>query len=215
MKIYFIRHGESEANVGKIFSNRGLKHGLTLKGMNQVHESAKILSEYNIDFIYSSPLLRAQQTTEILQQRLKCNAEIEEVLREADAGLEDRSDMESWQKHIEIMQRWLSGSDLDRRINDGESFNDIKARFTPFIEKITQDTRNVLLVGHGGLFCLMFPLVFENIDNKFIMENHLPNCSIVIGDKINKSLFCIEWCGKQLRIPDNKNIVLRKPEICN
>ena len=38
MKIYFVRHGESEANILKIFSNLGLKHGLTETGKIQAKE---------------------------------------------------------------------------------------------------------------------------------------------------------------------------------
>jgi broad specificity phosphatase PhoE len=32
MRLYFVRHGESKANLLEIFSNRGLKHGLTERG---------------------------------------------------------------------------------------------------------------------------------------------------------------------------------------
>jgi len=32
MKLYFARHGESEANTLGVISNRGLKHGLTDTG---------------------------------------------------------------------------------------------------------------------------------------------------------------------------------------
>lgn len=198
MKIYFIRHGESEANIKKIFSNRGLKHGLTLNGVAQVKKAVKILSKFKIDLIYSSPLLRAQQTTEIIQQALMCNAEIAEELKEADSGLENKFDNESWQTHFEIMQQWLSGYNLDKKINDGESFLEIKTRFLPLINKTINLENNVLMVGHGASFSLMFPIIFENIDNDFIMNNHLPNCSLVIGEKRFEKLYCIEWCGKKI-----------------
>ncbi len=32
MRIFFVRHGESEANILNEFSNRGLKHSLTPEG---------------------------------------------------------------------------------------------------------------------------------------------------------------------------------------
>ena len=35
MKLYFVRHGESEANLLREFSNRGYKHGLTERGFQQ------------------------------------------------------------------------------------------------------------------------------------------------------------------------------------
>lgn len=200
MKFYFIRHGESEANVNKVFSNRGLKHGLTSKGIQQARETSKIIANYKIDLIYSSPLLRAQQTTEILLNFIKCSAFIADELREADAGLEDKTDNHSWYLHFEIMQQWLSNSNLERKINDGESFIDIKNRFVPFIENLFKNDKNILFVSHGGLLSLMFPIIFENIDNSFIMNNHLPNCAVIISKKINYKLYCTEWCGKKLDI---------------
>ena len=45
--LYFVRHGESEANLLHEFSNRGLKHGLTDKGRRQaaalVHKLKEVL----------------------------------------------------------------------------------------------------------------------------------------------------------------------------
>ncbi|MBK9055673.1 MAG: histidine phosphatase family protein [Chloroflexi bacterium] len=35
MRFYFVRHGESEANILHEMSNRGWKHGLTEKGREQ------------------------------------------------------------------------------------------------------------------------------------------------------------------------------------
>lgn len=45
--IYFVRHGESEENILKVFSNRGLKHGLTEKGREQVESLAEKLKVLN------------------------------------------------------------------------------------------------------------------------------------------------------------------------
>ena len=40
MRIYFARHGESEANLLHVFSNRGVKHGLTARGRAQAETLA-------------------------------------------------------------------------------------------------------------------------------------------------------------------------------
>ena len=68
MRLYFIRHGESEANVLHEISNRGAKHGLTEKGRAQVAALAQKLGAIPFVKLYSSPLLRAIQTAEILSQ---------------------------------------------------------------------------------------------------------------------------------------------------
>src|SRR6476646_8171101 len=44
MKLYFVRHGESEANLLREISNRGTRHGLTAKGRAQATALAQSLS---------------------------------------------------------------------------------------------------------------------------------------------------------------------------
>ncbi|HJO91906.1 MAG TPA: histidine phosphatase family protein [Victivallales bacterium] len=199
MKLYFIRHGESEANVQKVFSNRGIKHGLTSKGILQAEEASKQLYEYKINQIYSSPLLRAQQTTRILHKVLNnCPVKIANELREADTGFEDEIYENCWLQHIELVNQWLSGINHERKINDGENFNDIKKRFLPFINKILEKGDDALLVSHGCIYKLMYPEIMENIDYNFAKEKNLSNCDIVIAEIKNKKLYCTNWCGEKI-----------------
>ncbi|NMF56882.1 histidine phosphatase family protein [Pseudanabaena yagii] len=59
LKLYFVRHGESIANLLHEFSNTGCKHPLTENGINQAKLLADQLSGLQITQIYSSPILRA------------------------------------------------------------------------------------------------------------------------------------------------------------
>ncbi len=68
MRLYFVRHGESEANLARQFSNRGFKHPLTPRGVTQATELAARLAGQGIAQIYTSPLQRAAQTAEILAE---------------------------------------------------------------------------------------------------------------------------------------------------
>ena len=65
MRIYFARHGESQANLLHEISNRGLKHGLTRRGREQAVALADRLQNLAVTHIYSSPLLRAIETSVI------------------------------------------------------------------------------------------------------------------------------------------------------
>ena len=99
MKLYFVRHGQSEANLLKQFSNRGFKHGLTALGREQVHQLAHRLKHESLSYIYSSPLMRAVQTAEVLSSELNLQYEVTDALREYDCGtLEGRLDAESWKR---------------------------------------------------------------------------------------------------------------------
>jgi len=95
MRIFFVRHGESEANILKTFSNRGWKHPLTQRGQKQARALAAQLQGRGVTAIYTSPLRRAVESAEILAERLGVPCQIEPALIEYDVGIyEDRSDEE-------------------------------------------------------------------------------------------------------------------------
>ncbi len=68
MKIILIRHGESEQNA-KINDNEDSY--LTTNGKKQAEHLAVRLKGYNISEIYSSNLIRAKQTAEIISKKIK------------------------------------------------------------------------------------------------------------------------------------------------
>jgi len=70
--IYFIRHGESEANERKVFAGQKDDSILTEKGREQARVTAKeIIAEgIKIDRIITSPLTRAIETAHIIAQEI-------------------------------------------------------------------------------------------------------------------------------------------------
>ena len=135
MRLYFARHGQSEANMLRVISNRGLVHPLTELGRQQATELAQALTSISITKIYSSPLLRAQQTAAIVSAALDLPFEISDALREPDCGIaEGRSDEAAWEEHRRAWTAWLDEQRYDYRIEGGESFNDLRTHFAPFID---------------------------------------------------------------------------------
>ena len=85
--LYFVRHGESEANVLHVFSNRELVHGLTDTGRAQVQALADQLAGVRFDAFYTSPILRARQSAQIVSDRLGLPFEVTPALAEYDVGI--------------------------------------------------------------------------------------------------------------------------------
>ena len=198
MKLYFVRHGESEANLLHEFSNRGFKHELTERGFQQAEQLGLNLHPIPFKKIYSSPLKRAVQTAEILQRLLNCPLEISDALREFDTGvLEGKSDSESWKIHTWVLDQWLTGN-WEAHIPGGESRLDIQARFMPLIDMLMQNLteENILLVGHGGIFQCMFPLIFTNLDDDSIRKFQFQHTMPIIAEARSDGLYCTHW-GKQ------------------
>lgn len=202
MKLYFVRHGESEANVLREISNRGVKHGLTEKGRHQVTALADKLHDIQIRKIFSSPLLRATQTAEILSNALGVAYEITGALREFDCGIaEGRSDPAAWEMHHALVREWLERGNYDARIEQGESFNDWRQRLAPFIEKIVDesaDVDNIVLIGHGGTFFCLLPLVLNNVDYEFAAKHLIGNAGYIVAEKTRHGLRCLEWAGTRI-----------------
>lgn len=198
MKLYFARHGESEANVLKVISNRGSRHGLTEKGRRQAAELASNLKGSGATRVYSSPLLRALQTAEIVSSALGVDYDITDALREFDCGIaEGRSDPESWDLHQKVMENWLKHGELDARIEQGESFGDIQNRFIPFIRSLLVaqgEAGSCILIGHGGLYLCMLPLLLVNISRAAALR--FPNAAYVLAEARSVGLVCLDWCGE-------------------
>ena len=76
--IYFIRHGESEANLRHLFAGQRDDSSLTEKGKSQALIEGNKLKELNInvDVIISSPLKRAFDTAKIVADAIGYGKEI-------------------------------------------------------------------------------------------------------------------------------------------
>lgn len=200
MRIYFARHGESQANLLHEISNRGLRHGLTAKGREQAVALAQRLHDRPITRIYSSPLLRAIETSVILAGRLAVDYEITGALREYDCGiLEGRSDEAAWQGWQDLFDSWVIHHRWEQRIEGGESFDDIRGRFEPFIDGLVKRFEGtgteVVCVSHGGLYWMMLPLVLKNVDTQLISRFGFDYTACIVVEWRSAGLYCVDWNG--------------------
>lgn len=199
MRLYFVRHGESEANLTQTFANWTVGHPLTETGAGQARALAERLRDEGITDLYSSPVLRARQTAEILSARLACPSQVTHSLREFDVGrFEGTSDPEGWREYADVVRAWAAG-DVQRRVDHGESMEDMRLRFVPFVGELLdrgQPEDRVVLVSHGGLYRAMLPLVLSNVSSGFALANVLENTACVIGEVRDGELACVDWCGR-------------------
>ena len=198
MLLYFIRHGESEANQLNEFSNGLNKHPLTEKGRQQAHDLAARFVDLPITACYSSPILRAVETASILCTELGITYQVTEALREFDVGvLEGKSDDQSWRRFWLLMDDWFERKEWDRRIEGGENFWDIRRRFVPFIEGLVKEfdktPAHLLLVSHGGTLRCMLPLILRNIDFPFVQNSHVHNTDVIVAESTPEGLVCRSW----------------------
>ena len=65
MNWYFLRHGQINSNLNKVYSGRS-DEPLNTHGLEQAHRVAELVSQQSIDRIISSPLARAGQTATVV-----------------------------------------------------------------------------------------------------------------------------------------------------
>ena len=165
MKLYVIRHGESENNSKKIYTG-WMQVDLTEKGKRDAEGAGKLLRDVPFDKIYSSDLIRAMHTADIaLPDR---TYETTPLLREYNVGtLEGQSGIGAAVKNRDFTPY------------GGENKDMIRARVQEFMH-LTEalDLPNVAAFSHAGWLRMMLSVVL-NVD---IPHNAIAcgNCTVGI-----------------------------------
>ena len=84
-RLYLIRHGETEWNVaGKIQGHEDSP--LTKKGLDQARQAAQQFKDHHFAAVFSSDLIRAQRTAEIIAAEHQLTVQTTQFLREKAYG---------------------------------------------------------------------------------------------------------------------------------
>lgn len=147
MSVYFIRHGLTSYNEKSIIQGR-IDLDLSPNGVKQIKEIAKNNSIIkNIDIIFSSPLKRAIETSNILNKEIKKDIIIDKRIIERNFGLLEGKTWE-YKDHLKKIQK-----DNFIKKNNIETDIEIKKRVYSFLNFLKEKyyNQNVLIVSHGGL----------------------------------------------------------------
>jgi len=152
MKIFLIRHGEDKDNAAGILNGRRDK-SLTEKGVQQAQVVAHKLKECNINYIYTSPLLRAYQTAKIISDIIGIEQIIaDQLLVERDFGIltgRSVSDIPIYTDRIIN----FDGVNYFLEVEGAESFPALYERAKKFLSDVPSDHTNekILIVSHGDI----------------------------------------------------------------
>lgn len=201
MNLFFARHGESEANIQDVISNRGWQHPLTPNGRKQAANLAYKLKDAGLAGIFCSPIQRAVETAQIVGNLLKIPVARADGLREFDCGvMEGRSDDEAWFEIGHAVRVWVDDSNLDYRIPEGESCREVRERFNILVDKLLQvgGDNSYLLVSHGGTLRLTLPELLRELPKELYQERFFGFTDYARAEVMNGELVCREWCGQKI-----------------
>jgi broad specificity phosphatase PhoE len=164
--VWYVRHGENPANLTGELTCKAVDYPLTKRGVEQAVDVAAELASRLADgpgaaAIYSSPLLRAFQTAQIIAARLGMPYTVLEELRELNVGeLEGRPDQETWDTFLGTAYAWQAG-DHDRAFPGGEDYHQVTARLTTALRSTLGHPpgSRVLVVAHDGLLRAALPAI--------------------------------------------------------
>ena len=139
MKIFLVRHGETEWN--RINRFQGISDiPLNEKGKAQAEALAQALKDETIDVVYSSPLIRAGETAKAIRHFHPSSLFFEEEgLKEMDLGDFEGMEAPHWAKQYPEFRKKWSESPASIKLPGGESLKGVQTRAVKTLECIIQN----------------------------------------------------------------------------
>ena len=175
-----MRHGEVY-NPSQVLYGRLKRFRLSENGIKQVEKSALFFERQKLDKIYSSPLLRARQSAQIIADRVRKKVQISQLLTEVKL-LHQGISLEKYHREL---QPFIYDS---KHQNAGqESLDEITIRMMKFVKIINSNHKNesVLAVSHG--------------DPILILKTHISGKKFTWAYKKNNYLSTSRWFKLEIK----------------
>ena len=177
--IYFVRHGESEANAARRFAGR-TDSPLTERGREQATAVADVLAKVHFDRIVSSPLSRCRDTALVIARRHQLPVDLEPDLVEVDVGDRTGSPFDE----VRGLPEWSDDGFV--AWPRGETLDQVLDRAHRVVARIAAENagQRVLVVGHGGVTRILmshFLGLLPRLDRSPALNTNL---SIVVTDGV-------------------------------
>ena len=160
MKLYIIRHAETEYNRKGIIQGSEVDSDINDVGESQSNSFYEYYKDINFDKIYVSDLKRTFQTI----RRFTENGSSYEKLKEFNEiswGV-NQGKSDDLEDYAELIDTWLAGN-LDNKFEEGESPNEMSERLVKGFDKVLDDDHDtVLLCIHGRALRILLSKIIDN-----------------------------------------------------
>ena len=182
--IYIIRHGKTELNRANVLQGRS-NYPLNEEGVRQAEDAAKLLRGIEVDRVFSSPLVRAIQTAEIVAPGKPIT--VDERLIEMDYGPYEGLGLSKLPPEILT----FFSDFVNNPAPDGmEQLGSVVSRAGDFIEGIRNLSGNILISTHA--------IAMKGILEYLTPESRGAYWSKYIG---NCAVYAAENVGGRIQIP--------------
>lgn len=187
-KLILVRHGETNKNIGNSLHGPQDSESLNTKGISQILATAKRLSTFLPDKMYSSKEKRALESSKIISEKLKIHFEEINDLQERNWGIFTG-------KPWDEVSKVLNPMSLEERYNyvpeNGESWKTFETRLIKAISTITNTNsdKTIVVVTHGGAIRALMPFLL-GVPKEESFKYDPSNASLTVfdfdGDKFTK-----------------------------
>jgi len=172
MKIYLVRHGETDANKNKIMQGQSQNLQLNETGVRQASILKMKLNDIKFNICFTSPLVRAWSTAMIL---VGDRVEIKEDKRLVERHLGTLEGKE--RSEYNVSKYW--DYKLNSNDEEVEPIKDIFKRCNSFINDLKNNYNDddiILVVSHGAVTRCLHHILKNSDLNKNLLDINIKNC---------------------------------------
>ena len=160
MKLYIIRHAETEYNRKGIIQGSEVDSDINDVGISQSNSFYEYYKNINFDKIYVSDLKRTFQTIRRFTEKGSSYEKLKEF-NEISWGV-NQGKSDDLEDYARLIDTWLAGN-LDNKFEDGESSNEMSVRLVKGFDKVLDDDHDtVLLCIHGRALRILLSKIIDN-----------------------------------------------------
>lgn len=173
MKLYVVRHGETDWNKEKLFQG-DTDIPLNDAGRIQALKIKEELKNRRVDLCFSSPLIRAKETAEIITNG-EIPVNISSLITERNLGI-----FEGQKINDQLHKGGYWDYELNLSDNGVESIQNLFKRVLFFLNYIsrTYSEESILIVSHGSTIRAMNYLITGFSEDEKFLEFDVRNCHV-------------------------------------
>lgn len=154
---YFIRHGQTDWNKKRLVQGQ-IDIPLNETGEQQAKTLAEVLENVQFDLAFSSDLMRAKRTADIVVLEKALYVATTKLLRERNFGKLQGGTVDALRAYISLLDGLTHEERFKHKMeNDVESDEDVTTRLITFVREtaLTHPGKTILVGTHGGILRLI------------------------------------------------------------
>lgn len=171
-RVILMRHGQTAWNVEGRWQGQA-PVPIDITGRTQAHWAGQFLADAALHHIFTSDLLRAVQTAQIVADHTQVPVTQDPRLREIHIGTWQGLTSDEVKLWDAAMYAMVKADPIHTKRPQGESWADVANRVIPALEEYVAQYvgQSLLVVTHGGVIRIVLQTLGLSIDTNFTNEN--------------------------------------------